>query len=103
MGSVQRRLRYGIALLAGIVAAAHAVGAIQEWRQYGQWLQLDPSAANAYLTLARVDAAAAAYSLGIALLAWLLLRPGGRGPAAGPRTDPQRSPTHGAISGAPRI
>jgi hypothetical protein len=79
---MRRTLRFGIALLAAIVAVSQAVGAFQAWRQYRQWRERDPSAADAYLTFAQVDAMLAGLSLGVALLAWWLLRPVPRKPPA---------------------
>ena len=75
MGSLKPKLRFIIAVIAGIVATSQAIGAIQAWRQYRLWRERDPSAADAYLTFAQVDAVLAGVSLGIAVLGWWLLRP----------------------------
>jgi hypothetical protein len=84
MASLKRTLRFSIVLIAAIVAGSQAVGAVQAWRKHRLWRERDPSAADAYLTFAQVDAVLAGLSVGIAVLAWWLLRPGrGRHP---PRT-----------------
>ena len=76
MGSLRQKFRLGIVVLAGIVAGAQAVGAIQAWLQYREWRERDPTAAGALLTLAWSDALLAAVSVAIAGAAWWLLRPG---------------------------
>jgi hypothetical protein len=75
MGSPKRMLRFGIVVIATLIAVSQAVGAFQSWRQYRLWRARDPSAADAYLTFAQVDAGLAALSVGVALLGWWLLRP----------------------------
>jgi hypothetical protein len=68
-------VRYGLVLLAGIIAGGRAVDAVQAWREWHRWAERDPSAAEAYHTFWVVDVAVAALSLAMALLIWWLLRP----------------------------
>jgi hypothetical protein len=75
MWSLRQKVRFIIVLLAGMLAGAQAVGAYQYWRQYRQWRDSDPSAADAYLTFAQVDALLAVVSLAVAGLLWWMLRP----------------------------
>jgi H+/Cl- antiporter ClcA len=79
-------VRYGVVLLAGIIAGGRAVDAVQAWREWHRWAQRDPSAADAYRTFWMADLAVAALSLAIAILIWWLLRPSagrvGRAPAS---------------------
>jgi hypothetical protein len=67
--------RYGVVLLAGIIAGGRAVDAVQAWREWHRWAERDPSAADAYRTFWMVDLAVAALTLATALLSWWLLRP----------------------------
>jgi hypothetical protein len=66
-------VRYGVALLAGIIAGSRGVSAVQSWQQYRMLHEGDPSGADAYLTFAQVDAAIAVVSLCLAGLLWWLL------------------------------
>jgi hypothetical protein len=71
-------VRYVVVLLAGILAGGRAVDAIQAWHEWHRWAERDPSAAEAYRTFWKVDAAVAILSLAMALLIWWLLRPPGK-------------------------
>jgi hypothetical protein len=73
--------RYGLVLLAGIMAGGRVVGAYQAWQQWRLWRGRDPSLAEATLTVAEVDLVIAVLWLGVASLIWWLLRPrtGSRG------------------------
>lgn len=71
----RRLLRYGIVLVAGIVAGYRCVSAWVAWQQYREWRERDPSGAEAMLTFAQVDLVVAALCLAIAALLWWLLRP----------------------------
>jgi hypothetical protein len=75
MAEWKRPLRYLIVLLMVALAISQAVGAIQSWRQYRELREPDPSAADAYLTFAQVDAVLAGLSLAFAGLVWWLFRP----------------------------
>jgi hypothetical protein len=66
--------RYAVVLLAGALAGVRLVSAAQAWQQYLSWRERDPSAADAFLTFAQVDAAIVGVSLGLAGLVWWLLR-----------------------------
>jgi hypothetical protein len=68
-------VRYGIVLLAGIIAGGRAVDAVQAWREWHRWVERDPSAADAYRTFWMVDVGVAVLSLAMALLIWWLLQP----------------------------
>jgi hypothetical protein len=73
--SARRLGRYGLVLVAGIIAGGRTVSAIQAWQQWRIWRERDPSGADAYRTFAEVDIAIAVLSLGVAVLIWWLLRP----------------------------
>lgn len=62
--------------MTGFLAGGRVISALQSWQEYRVWRERDPSAADAYLTFARIDAAVAILSLSIAGLVWWLLRPG---------------------------
>ena len=74
--SIRTTVRYGVALLAGVIAGGRGVGAMQSWQQYRALKARDPSAADAYLTFVQVDAAIAVVSLCLAGLLWWLLGKG---------------------------
>ncbi|HEU5041488.1 MAG TPA: hypothetical protein VFT84_11730 [Gemmatimonadales bacterium] len=65
-GRVRTVIRYGVVVLAGIVAGSRAVSAYAALRQ------------GRSLTLAQVDIAIAVVCLGVAGLGWWLLRPRAR-------------------------
>jgi len=71
--SIRTTVRYGVALLAGVIAGERGVGAVQSWQQYRALKARDPSASDAYLTFTQVDAAIALVSLCLAGLVWWLL------------------------------
>lgn len=68
-------LRYGIVLLAGIIAGGRTAGAWQAYRKSLALREVDPSGADAYRTFAQVDLAVAVSCLAVAVLVWWLLRP----------------------------
>lgn len=68
-------VRYGIVLLAGIIAGGRTVGAWQAYRKSLALREVDPSGADAYRTFAQVDLAVALSCLAVAVLVWWLLRP----------------------------
>lgn len=68
-------LRYGIVLLAGIIAGGRTAGAWQAYRKSLALREVDPSGADAYRTFAQVDLAVAVSCLALAGLVWWLLRP----------------------------
>jgi hypothetical protein len=73
--SVRNAIRYGIVLVAGIIAGSRAVSALQAWQQWRLWRERDPSGADGYRSFAEVDTVIAVLSLAIAVLIWWLLRP----------------------------
>ncbi len=73
--SLRSSVRYGVVLLAGIIAGSRTVSAVQAWQQYRLWRERDPSGADAYRTFAQVDTGIALLSLAVAVLIWWLLRP----------------------------
>ena len=77
---IGKMVRYGTALLAGVIAGSRGVSAVQSWQQYRTLHESDPSGADAYLTFAQVGAAIAILSLCLAALVWWLLGRGGHAP-----------------------
>jgi hypothetical protein len=70
---VRAVVRYGVVLVAGVIAGGRAVSAFQALQQWRIWRERDPSAADAYLTFAEVDATIAVVSLVFALVVWWIL------------------------------
>ena len=68
-------MRYGVALLGGFIAGSRAVTSVQSWQRYREWVNRDPSAADAYLNFAFGDAVVVMLSVSLAGLVWWLLRP----------------------------
>jgi hypothetical protein len=58
-------LRYGLVLIAGMLAGNRVVEAVRAWREWHAWAGSDPSGSEAYRTFFLVNTA----------LLWHLLRP----------------------------
>jgi hypothetical protein len=73
--SARHILRYGVVLLAGLLAGMRGVSAVQAWQEYLSWRVRDPSGADAFLSFAKADATIAVLGISLAALVWWLLRP----------------------------
>ena len=68
-------LRYGLVLIAGMLAGNRVVEAVRAWREWHTWAGRDASGSEAYRTFFLVNTTAALLSIGLAALLWHLLRP----------------------------
>ena len=68
-------LRYGLVLIAGMLAGNRVVEAVRAWREWHAWVGADASGSEAYRTFFLVNTTAALLSIGLAALLWYLLRP----------------------------
>lgn len=68
-------VRYGVVLLGGFIAGSRAITSVQSWQRYREWVNRDPSAADAYLDFAFGDAVVVMLSVSLGGLVWWLLRP----------------------------
>lgn len=68
-------LRYGVVLIAGMLAGNRLLSAVGNWREWHRWAATDPSAADLYRTNFWFDLASVAVAIGLAALLFYLLRP----------------------------